>query len=55
MLPYDEHIVIEEGTPGTEPSKYREEEKENSIPLVAASERGRAQTVVRALRGSDRI
>ena len=31
-------------TRGTETSKYPEEEKENSIPLVAASEEGRAQT-----------
>lgn len=31
-------------TGGTETSKYPEEEKENSIPSVAASERGRAQT-----------
>jgi len=29
-------------TPGTETSKYREEEKANANPLVAASERGRA-------------
>ena len=43
------------GTRGTETSKYPEEEKETSIPEVAASETGRAQTVVRALRGSDRI
>ena len=28
----------------TETSKYPEENKENSIPLVAASEEGRAQT-----------
>ena len=34
-----------EGTPGTETSKYREEKKENSIPLVVASETGRGQTV----------
>ena len=33
-----------EGTPGTETSKYREEKKENSIPLVVASETGRGQT-----------
>ena len=33
-----------EGTPGTETSKYREEKKENSIPLVVASEEGRGQT-----------
>ena len=38
-------IVIQEGTPGTETSKYREEKKENSIPLVVASEEGRGQTV----------
>ena len=31
-------------TRGTETSKYPEEEKETSIPKVAASERGRAQT-----------
>ena len=43
--PYDEKIVIEEGTPGTETSKYREEKKENSIPSVVASEEGEGQTV----------
>ena len=42
-----------EGTRGTETSKYPEEKKENSILQVAASERGRAQTVVRARRGMD--
>ena len=42
--PYDEFIVIEEGTRGTETSKYPEEKKETSIPLVAASEEGRGQT-----------
>ena len=31
-------------TRGTETSKYLKEEKEISIPLVAASEMGRAQT-----------
>ena len=31
-------------TQGTETSQYLEEEKENSIPSVAASERGTAQT-----------
>ena len=51
----DEYIVLVEGTRGTETSKYPEEEKETSIPPVAASERGRAQTGVRAHRGSDRI
>ena len=43
-----------EGTWGTETSKYPEEEKENlSISKVAASEMERAQTVMRASRGSD--
>ena len=37
---YDESIVIEKETLGTETSKYQEEKKETSIPLVAASERG---------------
>ena len=32
------------GTRGTETSKYPEEKKETSIPKVAASEIGRAQT-----------
>lgn len=40
--PYAEHIGIEEGTRGTETSKYPEEEKETSNPQVAASEKGRA-------------
>ena len=39
------------GTRGTETSKYPEEEKETSIPKVAASEIGRAQTGMRAFRG----
>ena len=44
------------GTRGTETSKYPEEEKENlSISKVAASEMERAQTGMRASRGSDRI
>ena len=37
-------IGTEKVTRGTETSKYPEEEKETSIPSVAASERGRAQT-----------
>src|SRR5699024_3562808 len=41
------------GTRGTDTSKYPEEEKEISIPSVAASESGRDQTVMRASRGSD--
>ena len=32
-------------TQGTEPSKYLEEKKTIEIPLVAASEEGRAQTL----------
>ena len=43
---YPESIGIEKETRGTETSKYPEEEKETSIPSVAASERGRAQTTV---------
>ena len=35
-----------EQTEGTETSKYLEEEKSIEMPLVAASERGTAQTVV---------
>ena len=37
-------IGIEEGTRGTETSKYPEEKKETSISQVAASERERGQT-----------
>ena len=33
------------GTPGTETSKYREEEKSNEILRVVASESGRGQTL----------
>ena len=40
----DESIVWVEGTRGSETSKYPEEKKENSIPLVVASETGRGQT-----------
>ena len=47
----NEYIVHEKGTRGTETSKYPEEKKETSIPKVAASEIGRAQTGVRAHRG----
>ena len=38
-------IVTEKATRGTETSKYPEEKKETSIPQVAASGRGRAQTM----------
>lgn len=39
-----EYIGAGRQTRGTETSKYPEEEKEKSIPQVAASETGRAQT-----------
>ena len=38
-------IVSQEGTRGTETSKYPEEKKENSITLVVASEEVRGQTM----------
>ena len=38
-------IVLQEGTRGSETSKYPEEKKENSISLVVASEEERGQTV----------
>ena len=44
-------IGMWKATRRTETSKYPEEKKENSIPLVAASEKGKAQTG--AIRGSD--
>ena len=44
--PWVNKIAHEKVTRGTETSKYPEEEKETSIPSVAASERGRAQTTV---------
>jgi hypothetical protein len=40
-----------EPTQGSEPSQYLEENKSTEIPRVAASEIGRAQTVVLARRG----
>ena len=43
--PMNESIVHEEGTRGSETSKYPEEKKENSISLVVASEEERGQTV----------
>ena len=42
---HGEYIAVRKATRGTETSKYPEEEKETSIPLVAASERGRGQTM----------
>ena len=47
VLPAAECIGGMELTQGTETSKYLEEEKEKSIPLVAASERGTGQTGLR--------
>jgi hypothetical protein len=41
---YTEYIGIRGDTGGTETSKYPEEKKRNLIPLVAVSEKGRAQT-----------
>ena len=43
-----EYIGCEKTTRGSEPSQYPEEKKTKVIPLVAASERGRAQTIVLA-------
>lgn len=41
---YSESIAVWSNTQGTEPSKYLKEKKSNEIPVVAASEVGRAQT-----------
>ena len=46
-----EFIGRVEATRGSEPSQYPQEEKTTVIPLVAASERGTAQTFVLARRG----
>ncbi len=46
-----EFIGGEKATQGSEPSQYLQEEKTTVIPLVAASERGTAQTGVLAFRG----
>ena len=43
-----EYIGRVKTTQGSEPSQYLEEEKTIVIPLVAASERGLAQTTVLA-------
>ena len=45
LIPVTEYIGYVEGTQGTETSKYLEEKKENSIPLVVANEPGTAQTL----------
>ena len=44
VYPYMSKVVYVKGTWGTETSKYQQENKENSIPKVVASEIGRAQT-----------
>ena len=49
--PMNESIVHEEGTRGSETSKYPEEKKENSITLVVASEEVRGQTAGLRTRG----
>ena len=46
-----EYIGGEKATQGSEPSQYLQEEKTKVIPLVAASERGIAQTLVHARGG----
>ena len=46
-----EYLGREKATCGSEPSQYPQEKKTIVIPLVAASERGIAQTGVLALRG----
>ena len=46
-----EYIGGEKTTQGSEPSQYPQEQKTIVIPLVAASERGTAQTIVLALWG----
>ena len=48
---FAEYIGDEKATQGSEPSQYLQEEKTIVIPLVAASERGTAQTGVLAHRG----
>ena len=42
-LSYDEYIVIEKQTRGTETSQYPEERTSTETPLVVASERGPGQ------------
>ena len=54
-VPHDESIVMR-GEPGElKHLSSRRKRKKKSIPKVAASEMGRAQTVMRAWRGSDCI
>ena len=46
-----ESIVHGRDTQGSEPSKYLQEKKSKEIPIVAASEVGRAQTMYRNIYG----
>ena len=48
---FAEYIGDEKATQGSEPSQYLQEQKTKVIPLVAASERGTAQTNVLACWG----
>ena len=41
LSPYDEYIVIQEGTPGTETSQYRQEEKINNDFLSSGERTGK--------------
>jgi len=45
--PQAEYIGLRKRTRGTETSQYPQEQKSKEIPLVVASERGRAQTICR--------
>ena len=51
QLSLSESNRVRKTTRRTETSKYPEEKKENSIPVVAASETERAQTEAYGLRG----
>lgn len=42
VSPQSEYIALEAGTQGIEPSQYLKEKKITMIPIVAASELGRA-------------
>ena len=52
---YDKSIVIRREPGELKHLSSRRKRKKRSIPKVAASEIGRAQTGMRAFRGSDRI
>ncbi len=48
---HTEFIGVRRQTGGSETSQYPQEEKSREIPLVVASERGRAQTISRNIGG----